>query len=133
MSEVTNNTTLREAINNVSLCGYLKKKELKVSDGKNGKFSTVSIEHMSAKEVDGSTLSRAWHAANAYSDRLATVRETLLYDLLSLLLMLGIDAFHKGNSLGKDSNITSKYAIYHLIDCVFTLMKATSLEVRIDY
>ena len=43
---------------------------------------------MSAEEVDGSTLSRAWHATNAYSDRLATVRETLLYDLLSLLLML---------------------------------------------
>ena len=88
---------------------------------------------MSAEEVDGSTLSRAWHAANAYSDRLATVRETLLYDLLRLLLMLGIDAFHEGNSLGKDSNVTSKDAIYHLIDCVFTLMKATSLEVRIDY
>ena len=50
-----------------------------------------------------------------------------------LLLMLGIDAFHEGNSLGKDSNVTSKDAIYHLIDCVFTLMKATSLEVRIDY
>ena len=53
--------------------------------------------------------------------------------LLSLLLMLGIDAFHEGNSLGKDSNVTSKDAIYHHIDCVFTLMKATSLEVRIDY
>ena len=38
MSEVMNNTTLREAINNVSICGYLKKKELKLSDGKNGKF-----------------------------------------------------------------------------------------------
>ena len=68
-------------------------------DGQDGQLAAKTVEHMHAKLVDRGTLSGTRHTADAYAQRLAAVGQALLDNLLSLLLVVGINTLYQRNGL----------------------------------
>ena len=57
------------------------------------------LQHMDAKGVDARRFAGTWHTAYTYANAVATEGQALVDDLLSLGLVVGVDALHQRDSL----------------------------------
>ena len=68
-------------------------------NGQDGKATAMFLQHMDAKGVDARRFTGTRHTAYTYANAVATEGQALVDDLLSLGLVVGVDALHQRDSL----------------------------------
>ena len=83
-------------------------------DGKDGQTTSFLTEYVHAELIDRGGLAGTWYTTDTYTDAVATIRQTLVDDLLGTGLMVGVDTLDKGDSLREHGDIALKDAFHHL-------------------
>ena len=83
-------------------------------DSENSEFAAFLTEYVHAELIDRGGLAGTWYATDTYTDAVATIRQTLVDDLLGTGLMVGVDTLDKGDSLREHGDIALKDAFHHL-------------------
>ena len=101
-------------------------------DGEDCEPSAIFLEDMNAELVYAGALACSGNAADAYSDTVAGVGQTLLDDFLRDDLVLGNGALDECDGLSQDGDVALQDA-FHIVVCSKTSACETlSVEVRID-
>ena len=87
---------------------------------------------MYAKGINAGRLASAWNTADTHTDAITAVGQALVDDLLSLGLVVGIDALNQRHGLRQDGDIAFDNAFHHLCCAEFTPTEAIALHIRIN-
>ena len=101
-------------------------------DGQHGQFAALLLQHVDAELVDAGRLACAGYAADADAHGVATVGQTLVDDLLSLLLVVGIDALDQRDGLRENGDVALDDAFHHFCRGQLSATDALALQVGID-
>ena len=101
-------------------------------DGQDSQLAALLLQHMDAKLVDTRRLTCARHAADAHTDTVTTIGQTLVNHLLRLCLMVGIHTLYQRHRLRQDGDIALQDALYHIGRSEFTTTEAVALQIGID-
>ena len=84
-------------------------------DGQDGEASAIFLEDVDAELVDAGGLAGTRDTADAHTDAVATIGQTLVDDLLCLGLMVGVDTLDERYSLRQDGDIALDDTLNHFV------------------
>ena len=101
-------------------------------DSEDGQTSAFLLQHVDAELVDTCALASSRHTTDAHTDRVTTIGQSTIDDLLRLGLMVRIDTLYECDSLRENGDIAFDDTLDHLADRELTTTEAVTLQVRVD-
>ena len=68
-------------------------------DGEDCQTTALLTEHMYAELIDGGGLAGTWYATDTHTDTVAAIGQTLVNDLLSARLVVGVHTLNERDGL----------------------------------
>ena len=87
---------------------------------------------MDAELVNAGRFAGSWYTADAHTDAIAAIGQTLVDNLLSFLLMLRMDTLYQRHRLRQNGDVALDDALHHFGNRQLVATEAVALQIGVD-